>query len=98
MQLLASARGAQKPALLPPRSARPAPWRRAQFSEYTLNFALCCPSRTSILVGQCAHNSGIVGIKYPLGGAQRFAELGLEAKALPYLLQQGGYRTGLVGK
>ena len=60
--------------------------------------AVCCPARASILAGQCAHNSGIVSLVWPLGGARKFAERGLETKALPYLLQKAGYRTGLLGK
>ena len=71
---------------------------RANFTDFLLNFALCCPSRASTLVGQCAHNSGIVSLYYPLGGARMFQERGLENKTAPYLLQQAGYRTGLMGK
>ena len=68
------------------------------------NFALCCPSRSTILAGQCAHNTGVVGlggdlgIFNPLGGFQRFNDRGLEEKTAPYHLQQAGYRTGLIGK
>jgi N-acetylglucosamine-6-sulfatase len=29
------------------------------FTQYITNYALCCPSRTSILAGQCAHNTGV---------------------------------------
>ncbi|GAB4823512.1 hypothetical protein N2152v2_010558 [Parachlorella kessleri] len=72
--------------------------RGANFTNHVLNFALCCPSRATILVGQCAHNSGIVSLYYPLGGSRRFRERGLESRAVPLILQQAGYRTGLVGK
>lgn len=69
-----------------------------QFSDYILNFALCCPSRASILTGQCVHNTGIASLVWPLGGAKKFRLRGLEPKTAPYLLQQAGYRTGLIGK
>lgn len=68
------------------------------------NFAVCCPSRATILAGQCAHNTGVVGLGgdrgrlNPLGGFQRFLDLGLQEKTGPYLLHQAGYRTGLIGK
>ncbi|KAI7844023.1 hypothetical protein COHA_002363 [Chlorella ohadii] len=74
------------------------------FTSYITNFALCCPSRSTILAGQCSHNSGVVGvggdkqIMNPLGGFQRFNDMGMERKTVAYHLQQAGYRTGLVGK
>ena len=37
-----------------------------------------CPSRTTILRGQYAHNTGIVGNEPPWGGFEAFHELGLE--------------------
>lgn len=33
----------------------------ANFTQYITDFALCCPSRTSILTGQCSHNTGVRG-------------------------------------
>ncbi|KAL4431762.1 hypothetical protein ABPG77_002978 [Micractinium sp. CCAP 211/92] len=74
------------------------------FTNYVANFALCCPSRSTILAGQCSHNTGVVGVGGDrnmlnvLGGFERFNDMGLETKAAPYHLQQAGYRTGLIGK
>ncbi|GAB4816016.1 hypothetical protein N2152v2_003062 [Parachlorella kessleri] len=74
------------------------------FTNYITNYALCCPSRTTILAGMCSHNTGVVGvggdmnIYNPLGGFNRFNDQGLEKKTGPLHLQQAGYRTGLIGK
>ncbi|PRW39288.1 sulfatase [Chlorella sorokiniana] len=71
------------------------------FTNYITNFAVCCPSRATILAGQCAHNTGVVGLGgdrgmlNPLGGFQRFVDMGLEERTGAYVLQQSGYRTGL---
>ncbi|PRW59250.1 sulfatase [Chlorella sorokiniana] len=69
-------------------------------TQYITDFALCCPSRTSILTGQCSHNTGVVGVGVPnvLGGFTRFNEMGMEHKTAPLTLQAAGYRTGLIGK
>lgn len=79
--------------MLTPLSPAPAPAPRP-----CSRAALCCPSRAAVLLGQCAHNSGIVSNSFPLGGANVFRDRGLETMTAPYLLQQAGYRTGLVGK
>lgn len=64
------------------------------------NYAVCCPSRTTILTGLCAHNSGVVGAGYgPLGGFDAFVNSGNEQRTAPLFLKElGGYRTGLIGK
>ena len=59
---------------------------------------LCCPSRTTILRGQYAHNHHIFGNGWPLGGSRKFRELGHEDSTLGTWLQDGGYRTALFGK
>lgn len=76
----------------------PLPPRRANLTTAIVNYAFCCPSRASILTGACSHNTGVISNTPPYGGVSRFVERGLEFKAAPYLLQQAGYRTGLVGK
>lgn len=71
----------------------------ANFTNYIANFAVCCPSRTTILTGECAHNSGVVNAwGTTLGGFHRFTTLGLEKKTVPTFLQKAGYRTGIIGK
>jgi N-acetylglucosamine-6-sulfatase len=59
---------------------------------------LCCPSRATILRGQYAHNHEIVGNTWPRGGSQKFRVLGLGESTIATWLQDGGYRTVLVGK
>ncbi|MFL6031640.1 MAG: sulfatase [Rubrobacteraceae bacterium] len=59
---------------------------------------LCCPSRTSILRGQYAHNHGVWDNKPPNGGFPRFQELGLEESTVATWLDEAGYNTGFIGK
>ena len=48
------------------------------FPNFFLTTPTCCPSRTSILTGQYAHNHGVVHNNPPIGGFPKFQELGLE--------------------
>src|SRR5215217_3634320 len=59
---------------------------------------LCCPSRTSILRGQYAHNHEIVGNSWPRGGSNKFRVLRLGESTVATWLQDEGYRTVLIGK
>jgi arylsulfatase A-like enzyme len=59
---------------------------------------LCCPSRATTLRGQYAHNHRIVGNWPPLGGAEKFRDLGREDSTVATWLQEEGYGTMLVGK
>ena len=59
---------------------------------------LCCPSRATALRGQYAHNHRIVGNWPPLGGAEKFRDLGREDSTVATWLQGEGYGTTLVGK
>ncbi len=56
--------------------------------------ALCCPSRTSILSGRYAHNTGVHGNGPPDGGAEVFND----TSTIGTWLRSAGYRTGFVGK
>jgi arylsulfatase A-like enzyme len=65
-----------------------------KFSNAVVTTPLCCPSRVSILSGQYAHNHGV------FHNSSNQAELAQidHANNLPNLLQNAGYRTGMVGK
>lgn len=53
---------------------------------------LCCPSRATILTGRYAHNTGVWGNGF---GDVRALD---RSTLFPRLLQDAGYRTGVVGK
>jgi N-acetylglucosamine-6-sulfatase len=66
------------------------------FDNSFVNFSLCCPSRSTLLTGQYAHNHGVLGDEPPAGGYTKLAPtLG---NTLPVWLQRSGYYTGLIGK
>lgn len=68
------------------------------FSNFFLNVSLCCPSRTTTLRGQYAHNTQIYGNALPEGGFDKVYELGLEKSTIATWLQATGYKTMLAGK
>jgi arylsulfatase A-like enzyme len=68
------------------------------FSNHLINVPFCCPSRVSILRGQYAHNTQIVGNWLPLGGFEKFRSLGLEKSTVATWLHDAGYWTVLIGK
>jgi arylsulfatase A-like enzyme len=70
----------------------------AFFKNYFDNVSLCCPSRTSILRGQCAHNTGILTNKGKAGGWQTAFDHGLENSTVATWLHNQGYYTALIGK
>ena len=59
---------------------------------------LCCPSRATILRGQYAHNHEILSNEPPLGGSEKFHDLGHEDSTIATWLNEGGYRTVFIGK
>jgi N-acetylglucosamine-6-sulfatase len=66
------------------------------FDNSFVNYSLCCPSRSTMLTGQYAHNHGVRGNQLPTGGYSKLAPtLG---NTLPVWLQRAGYYTGHVGK
>jgi arylsulfatase A-like enzyme len=71
--------------------------RGARFRRSFVNFALCCPSRTTFLTGQYAHNHRVLDNKAPYGAYHRFEPLHADNN-LAVWLQDSGYRTALVGK
>ncbi len=68
------------------------------FDNFFVSYAFCCPSRTSILRGQYAHNTQVVGNELPYGGYEKLHQQGLENSTIATWLQAAGYRTALLGK
>lgn len=68
------------------------------FNNYFSNVSLCCPSRTSILRGQYAHNTGVLTNKPPNGGFRIAHSVGLENSTVATWLHARGYQTALIGK
>ncbi len=65
-----------------------------QFTSSFVTTSWCCPSRATLFTGQYSHNHKVFTNSRPLGGVHRFDD----SSSLATWLQQGGYRTGLVGK
>ena len=66
------------------------------FDNSFVNYSLCCPSRSTLLTGQYAHNHGVRGNQLPSGGfAKLLPSIG---NTLPVWLQRAGYYTGHIGK
>lgn len=66
------------------------------FTNSFVTFPLCCPSRTTFMTGQMAHNHGVGG-NFPPSG---YHSLSLEDQQnmLPAWFQRAGYRTSHIGK
>ena len=66
------------------------------------SYPLCCPSRTTLLTGQFAHNHRVLSnFKSNDGGYYRFRDLRgklNQRNSLAPWLQKAGYRTAMVGK
>jgi len=69
----------------------------ATFANSFVNYSLCCPSRSTFLTGQYAHNHGVWSNQPPQGGFPRFESLHANNN-LAVWLQRAGYYTALVGK
>lgn len=69
--------------------------RGAVFENYFITTPICCPSRSSMLRGQYAHNTDILENS---PGFARFFKLQEEESTLAVWLQDAGYRTALYGK
>jgi N-acetylglucosamine-6-sulfatase len=72
--------------------------RGTTFENFFVTYSFCCPSRASILRGQYAHNTHIVGNELPWGGFEKLRQLGLEESTVATWLQGAGYHTAMVGK
>lgn len=64
------------------------------YSNFVINLPLCCPSRSTFLTGQYAHNHGVLSNDSANGGYAHFES----STALPVWLQKSGYRTIHIGK
>ena len=70
----------------------------ATFRNSFCTTPICTPSQTSMLTGKYAHNTQIKFNIPPLGGFQKFKDLGGERSTIATWLQDAGYLTGRVGK
>ena len=68
------------------------------FDQYLVSNSLCCPSRTTTLRGQYAHNTGVWTNGGENGGFERAHANGIEQDTVATRLHHGGYTTSLVGK
>jgi hypothetical protein len=68
------------------------------FSNAFVPLSLCCPSRSTILTGQYAHNHQVYTNVPPDGGFNRFLDLGREKATIGTAMKKAGYRTALMGK
>ena len=66
----------------------------ATFTNNFTNWPLCCPSRSTFLTGQYAHNHQVLGNQPPFGGFDRLDT----SETLPVWLQRSGYYTAEIGK
>jgi N-acetylglucosamine-6-sulfatase len=64
------------------------------FDNNFVTLSLCCPSRSTFLTGQYAHNHGVLTNAMPNGGYQKLDH----TNTLAVWLQNAGYSTALVGK
>src|SRR4051795_5575929 len=66
------------------------------FDNSFVNYSLCCPSRSTMLTGQYAHNHGVRGNSLPSGGYSKLAPT--IGNTMPVWLQLSGYYTAHIGK
>ena len=64
------------------------------FDNSFVSYSLCCPSRSTFLTGQYAHNHGVWGNTAPNGGYYKLDS----TNTLPVWLQRAGYQTIHLGK
>lgn len=65
-----------------------------RFANAFASVASCSPSRSTILTGMHAHQNGQYGLAHPPHAQQTFEWV----QSLPKLLNDAGYRTGIIGK
>jgi arylsulfatase A-like enzyme len=64
------------------------------FDSSFVSYSLCCPSRSTFLTGQYAHNHGVWSNSPPNGGYYKLDS----TNTLPVWLQKAGYQTVHLGK
>jgi N-acetylglucosamine-6-sulfatase len=64
------------------------------FDNSFVSLSLCCPSRSTLLTGQYAHNHGVLGNDLPQGGYEKLDG----SNTLAVWLRRRGYYTVHVGK
>ena len=64
------------------------------FDNSFVSFAVCCPSRATLLTGQHPHNNGVRGNQPPHGGYEKLDS----TNTLAVWLQRAGYYTTHIGK
>ena len=64
------------------------------FTNNFVSYSLCCPSRSTFLTGQYAHNHGVWGNSPPNGGYYKLDS----TNTLAVWLSHAGYQTILLGK
>lgn len=69
-----------------------------RFSRAMVNVSLCCPSRTTLLRGQYAHNTRVESNGGTNGGFEAAYRFGVERSTIATRLHRAGYRTALIGK
>jgi N-acetylglucosamine-6-sulfatase len=68
------------------------------FDDYFVSNSLCCPSRTTTLRGQYAHNTGVWSNGGNNGGFEHAYSTGVEQDTIATRLHRAGYTTSLTGK
>ncbi|HEY0512798.1 MAG TPA: sulfatase [Thermoanaerobaculia bacterium] len=77
-----------------PKTRRLLGQRGTTFANSFVDFSLCCPSRSTFLTGQYAHNHGVTANGGPHGGYPHLDH----SNTLPLWLQEAGYYTAHLGK
>src|SRR5215216_6005526 len=80
-----------------PKTRRLLASRGATFTRFYTSYPLCCPSRTTFLTGQYAHNTGVQG-NFPDTDGGGYLNLRDPGRTLPVWLSAAGFDTGVVGK
>jgi arylsulfatase A-like enzyme len=80
-----------------PRTRRLLADEGTSFSRFYTSYPLCCPSRTTFLTGQYAHNTGVQG-NFPDTDGGGYLKLRDPGRTLPVWLRSAGYETSVVGK